>query len=262
MKIYIMTDMEGISGIRRGEECERTSPAYQRALQFFAGDVNAAIAGAFDGGATEVTVCDSHGGGNNLPIAQMDERATYVENGGIRELMGCLDKTYDGFFAVGYHAMAGTLHAFLDHTQSGASVFQYTVNGVPYGELGQQCLLAGGYGVPQLFVSGDEAAVKEALALTPGIETVATKRAYANEKVACIHPARAQLLIRAGAKRALKLVKKLKPFKIKSPYDVRLTFYRTRQADEVWRQRPWLERIDGRTVRLVTDDVRQILAVF
>ncbi|MGH7144686.1 MAG: M55 family metallopeptidase [Planctomycetota bacterium] len=262
MKIYIMTDMEGISGIRRQEECERASPLYQRALPFFAGDVNAAIAGAFDGGASEVVVCDSHGGGNNLPIALMDDRAIYVENGGIRELMGRLDETCDGFFAVGYHAMAGTLNAFLDHTQSGASVFQYTINGVAYGEIGQQCILAGAHGVPQLLITGDAAAVAEALALTPGIEAVAVKTAYANERVECLHPNVAQKQIRAAAKRAVKLAGKRKPFKLRPPFDIRLTFYRTRHADEVWRQRPWLERLDGRTVRLVTDDVAKLLAVF
>lgn len=262
MKIYIMTDMEGVSGIRREAEVSKRDPAYARGQALFVGDVNAAVAGAFDGGATEVLVWDSHSGGGNLPLAQMDPRADYCDNGGIREFIWGLDRTYAGYFAIGYHARAGTGNAFLEHTQCGESVFNYTVNGVPYGELGQQALLAGAHGVPQLLVSGDQAACAEALELTPGIETVAVKAAYGHERTRCLHPEKAQGLIRQAAARAVRLAGKLKPLQLAGPYDVRLTFTRPRFAEQVWRQRPWLERVDGCTVRFVTNDISRILAVF
>jgi D-amino peptidase len=263
MKIYIMTDMEGISGIRRADDCNRGgSPRYEECRKLMAADINAAIAGAFDGGAKEVVVCDSHMGGYNFPMELMDERARYVENGGIRELMGRIDSSFAGFFAVGYHAMAGTINAFLDHTQSGEQVFEYSINGKPYGELGQQCILAGAHNVPQLLVTGDKATCVEALELTPGIETVVVKEAYGRERVNCIHPKKAHEMIRAAAKRAIGLVGKIKPFKLPKPYDVRLVFTRTNYAEAIWRQRPWIERLDGRTVRLVTEDEDKILAVF
>ena len=262
MKIYIMTDMEGVSGIRRWDECVPTHARYQDARAFMAGDINAAIAGAFDGGATDVLVNDSHYGGFNLPIEKMDPRARYCENNGIRALLGRLDSSFNGYFAVGFHAMAGVLHAFLDHTQSIDSVFGYSINGKQYGELGQQAILAGAAGVPQLLVTGDKAACNEGLALTAGIETAVVKEAYGREKVDCLHPLRAQEMIRAAAKRAVGLAGKLKPFMLAPPYDVRLTFTRTDYADIAWRSRPWLERVDGRTVRFVTEDVQKILAVF
>jgi len=258
-----MTDMEGISGIRRAEDCRRgASGRYEECRKLMASDVNAAIAGAFDAGANDVAVCDSHMGGYNFPMELMDDRARYVENGGIRELMGRLDSSFAGYFAVGYHAMAGTLNAFLDHTQSSEQVFEYTINGKPYGELGQQAILAGALGVPQLLVTGDKAACLEAQQLSPGLEVAVVKEAYGREKVDCLHPKKAHELIHAAAKRAVALVGKVKPYKIPPPYDIRLTFNSTVYADGIWRQRPWIERVDGRTVRLVTEDLEKILAVF
>src|SRR2546426_7621812 len=53
--------MEGISGVEKVEEIFRGMPAYQTFRQIMAGDVNAAVQGAIDGGATDVVVADSHG---------------------------------------------------------------------------------------------------------------------------------------------------------------------------------------------------------
>jgi len=261
MKIYIMTDMEGISGIRRPEQTDRNHPSYQEARHLLAADVNAAIDGAFAGGATEVWVCDSHGAGFNFPIEEMDPRATYVENGGLFNLMGQLDETFAGFFAVGYHAMAGTPQAFIDHTMSN-EIFEFRVNGRPTGEIGAQVYLAGHLGVPQLLVTGDEAACKEALALTPGIETVAVKRAYQRFRAECIHPKRAREMIRQAAQRAVALAGRIQPVKLAPPITVEITFVRTDLADVCVTRKLGVERVDGRTVRMKVNSASEILALF
>ena len=54
MKIYIMTDMEGISGINREVQVQPGRPEYEAARALLAADVNAAIAGAFEAGAALV----------------------------------------------------------------------------------------------------------------------------------------------------------------------------------------------------------------
>lgn len=259
-----MTDMEGISGIRRGEEVSKGSPTYAHGQKLMMGDINAAIAGAFDGGAAEVLVCDSHGGGHNFIIAEMDPRADYIENGGALNLMAGLDSDFDAFFAVGYHAKAGTPSAFLDHTQSSASVFDYTVNGKSVGELGQQVYLAGGQDVPQVYVTGDRAACEEALELTPGIVTAAVKDAFGRERVKCIAPERARRMIREGAADAVRKLKdhRPEPVVIAPPIEVTLTLYRTDMVDRFLMGRTGFERVDGRTMKMVVDDVREILKIF
>ena len=83
MKIYIMTDLEGIAGVRRLTECDPSYPEHAQACRYLEKEVNAAIAGAYDGGATEVLVCDSHHRGLNFNAANPDARARTGANYGI-----------------------------------------------------------------------------------------------------------------------------------------------------------------------------------
>ena len=257
-----MTDLEGVSGVHRASETEPGKPEYQQACRYLENDVNAAIEGAFDGGATEVMVCDSYWGGFNLCLKNMDKRATFCENNGIKALMAQLDKSFAGYLNIGHHAKAGTLNAFLDHTQSGETIFDYTINGKSYGEIGQQMLLAGGYNVPQLMIAGDKAACEESLDLSPNSLTVSVKEAYGREKVVCIHPEKANEMIKVASKKAVESVGSIKPYKIEPPYDIQLTFTKTSYADDICRSKPFLTRIDARTVQYITDEIKDILMPF
>ena len=259
MKIYIITDMEGVSGICNEQQVQRDSPAYAEGRQLLIGDINAAVAGAFEGGATEVVVNDGHGGGFNLLLEQMDSRARYERPNGGLDMMPGLDATFAGLFCVGYHAMAGTLDGFLDHTQSSASWFNYSVNGRRTGELGQCGIWAGSYGVPVLLVTGDRAACEEARDFFGEIETVAVKEGIGRQHARCLHPEVARQAIRAGARRAMERVGTVPPYRIEPPLTIRLEYYRSDMADAVAR-RPGTRRIDARTVEQVVDDPRLILS--
>ena len=61
MRIFISVDMEGISGVETVEEVFQGLPGYKTFRQIMAGDVNAAVQGAIEGGATDIVVSDSHG---------------------------------------------------------------------------------------------------------------------------------------------------------------------------------------------------------
>lgn len=233
MKIYICTDMEGISGINRQEMVQPASAEwYAHGRRLLAEDINAAVRGAYDGGATEVLVCDGHGGAPHFFLEDMDERAEYTRPGS-PILLG-LDDTYAGLFLIGYHAMAGTQGAFLDHTQSSMSWYNYSVNGVKYGEIGQEAIIAGHYGVPLILVSGDRAACAEAEALLGegNIVTASVKTAESRQWARCLHPRVAQRKIEEAAARAVAtLAGKAKPYTIDLPATVRLELYRTDMAD-------------------------------
>ncbi len=259
MKIYIITDMEGISGICTDLQVQRDQPAYAEGRQMLAADVNAAVAGAFEGGATEVQVSDGHGGGFNFPMEQMDPRAAYERPNSGLDFMPGLDASFAGLFCVGYHAMAGTLNGFLDHTQSSASWFNYWVNGRRTGELGQCGLWAGHYGVPVLLVTGDRAACDEGRDFFGAIETAAVKEGIGRQHARCLHPERAREAIRAAARRALELVGKVSPYQVEMPLTLRLEYYRSDMADAVAR-RSGTRRVDARTVERVVEDARQVLS--
>ena len=65
MKVFISVDMEGLAGVNNWEQCYATddqSKDYAYGLEQLAADTNAAVAGCFDGGATEVLVWEMHAG--------------------------------------------------------------------------------------------------------------------------------------------------------------------------------------------------------
>jgi D-amino peptidase len=258
MKIYIMTDMEGVSGICNELQVQTGTSHYEAARHLLCADINAAIAGAFEGGATEVLVADGHSTGFNLLLEEMDERAIYERPGGALDFMPGLDESFDGLFCVGYHAMAGTLNGFLDHTQSSASWLNYYMNGRRSGELAQVAAWAGNSGVPILLVTGDQAACDEAREFFGEIETVAVKQGIGRQYARCIQPQKAREMIRAGAKKAMGLVNETPPFRVETPLTIRLEYYRSDMADAV-AKRPGTRRIDARTVERTVGDVRELL---
>jgi len=257
MKVYIMTDLEGISGVSSIEYMDRSSCFYEDARRYLMGDVNAAIAGCFDAGATEVVVKDGHGGGANFIMDQLDPRAEHDFTHGA--WTGMLDETFDATLIVGQHAMAGTLNGFLDHTMSSRSWWQYSINGKPYGELGMWATIAGHYDVPLIFVCGDEAACAEARELIPNIRTVAVKRGIERNRAHCKPVPKAQQEIRNRVVEAMKNIDKVKPHKIELPATIELIWYRSDMADDCCRGRTDRQRIDARTVRRTTESQADIM---
>jgi D-amino peptidase len=257
MKIYVLCDMEGTSGIWRREQVDRSLPEYVQGRQLLMADVDATVAGAFEGGATEVVVCDTHGGGSNFLIEQMDPRPRYETPGGGSPLPS-IDESFAGLILTGHHAMAGTLNAFLDHTQNSMAWFEYRINGTAYGEIGEETAYAGHFGVPLIMVTGDEAACAETEAQFPGAVTVAVKRALGRSRASCLHPEQARALIRAGAAQAVRKAKSLKPFKPTTPITLELTLYRSDMADD-YALRPGTERVNARTLRRVVPTALEVL---
>ena len=252
MKIYIHTDLEGISGIDTMEMIERGGAKYRTCCEHLMADLNAAVDGAFAGGADHVTVLDSHGGGKNFLLDLLDPRAENdtKPNG---KWWGIMDDSYHGTFFIGAHAMAGTMNAFLDHTQSSVSWHDYSINGRRMGELAQWALVAGNWGVPMLMVSGDEAACVEARQFFKPVETAIVKRGLGRNRAELVDVKEARTRIHEAAKRAVRLVGKARPFVPQKPMEIVLEFNRADYCDGV-ADHVDVERLDARTVRKVTSD--------
>jgi D-amino peptidase len=255
MKIYIMTDLEGISCIDNIDMIKADNTLYKYSIERLMADINAAIQGAFDGGATHVTVIDGHAGGGNFDLSLLDSRAEIDirKNGKIR-----LDDSFSGILCIGYHAMAGTINGFLDHTQSSMSWFNYWVNGRRTGELGQCAIIGAHFGVPVLMVSGDEAACVEARQFFSHVECAVVKHGVGRNNAVVLDSDIALESIRNAACKAMSLVGKVKPYTPILPMEIKLELYRSDYCDKI-AEKQGVERIDARTVRKVTNSYLDIL---
>ena len=222
-KVYISVDLEGISGVNGDDQTSAGQPEYGRARKLMAEDANAAIRGAFDGGATEVVVNDSHGSQRNLLPEDLDPRARLISHSFKRHgMMEGLDESFDAIIFVGYHAKADSPRGLFAHTGSGV-LRDLQINGKSVGEGGMNAALAAWYGVPVVAVSGDDVAVAEVKAIVPAIKTAAVKRAI-NMRAAELKPLQqARREIQDAAREGVNGAKKPAPHR-QGPYRVTVQY--------------------------------------
>src|SRR5437867_2210490 len=177
--VFISIDMEGIAGIAHLRQVWRGSDDFPAARKLMTEEANAAVAGAFDGGATSVVVNDSHGDMYNLLPETLDPRAELIIGSPkTLSMMQGFGPDFDVALFIGYHASAGTEAAVLDHTYSGRLLYEVRLNGEAVGEAELNAALAGTYGVPVGLVTGDDKACSQAAKRLPGVRTIMVKEAY------------------------------------------------------------------------------------
>ncbi len=203
MKIFLSTDMEGTAGVVDWEQCSGDGPQAAAGRRLLLAEVNAAIEGAVDGGATEIVVNDSHSVMRNLPPDELAGQASYI-SGSHKPLymMQGLDGSFDACLFISYHGSVGA-PAGLSHTYSPRAVTEARLDGAVTGEAGINALVAAHYRVPVVLVTGDDCACAETAALIPGIRTAAVKNHVSRVAAHSLHPVRARELIREQAKAAV-----------------------------------------------------------
>lgn len=260
MKLLISADMEGISGVVLTHHTVSSHKEYERFRRLMTAEVNAAIDGARVGGALEIVVNDSHGSMTNILIEELYPRAELI-SGSPKPygMMQGIGEDVDAVFFIGYHAASGTGAAVLEHTLVSSSVFRVYLNGQAVGETGLNAALAGGFGVPVVLVTGDQAVVAEARNLLGEIETVQVKESLTRTAARCLHPTVAQARVRGAAERALE--GNVKPFVLPAPITVGITFQRALHAD-LAALTPGSERVDGCTVEWTGEDMPAVYQAF
>ena len=233
MKVFISVDMEGICGVVavRETDPEKGGERYQTSRRLMTGEANAAIEGCLKAGAKEVLVADSHWNFDNLLPEELHEAAVLLR-GQPRpfSMVHGLDGTFNAAMFVGFHAMAGTPRAIIDHTFTGR-IRSVEVNGRAVGETGVNAYLAGHYDVPVVLVTGDSAVAAEAQGLLKGVHTVAVKEAIGASAAKNLHPKRARESIRAEAEKALREAAKIPPLKAAKPVRMAVEFHESTSAD-------------------------------
>ncbi|MDQ3137347.1 MAG: M55 family metallopeptidase [Gemmatimonadota bacterium] len=260
MRVYISVDMEGVAGVVHEDQTDPTDPRhageYNRFRRLMTAEANAAVEGALAAGARDVLVNDSHWRMMNLLAEELHPAAELLSGGPkARSMVEGVEDGFDAALFVGYHARAGTGRAVIDHTYT-SRVHEARLNGLPAGELTLNAALAGTYGVPVAFVSGDQALAAEAReALGGTVETVIVKQAVGRFAARSVSPAVACQRIRDGVIAALG--RPHEPLTVPSPTRLEVDFALTHMADMA-ELVPGSVRTAGRTVAYTHDDFREV----
>ena len=257
-KIFISVDMEGITGVVQPAQLGPEGFEYQQARQWMTGEVNAAIQAIRDSGAADIVVCDSQGNGQSLLIDKLPEDVRVVR-GFPRplEMMQGLDESFAAAFFIGYHASEWTADAVRGHTISSARLLGVRLNGMEVSEGIYNAALAGQFGVPIAFISGDRLAVAQLQKVVPTAEAAIVKEPYGYHSALTVTPARGQALIREGVKRAMSKLGSLSPYRVKTPIDLEVGFKLTLDAERAAFV-PGLVRSDAHNVKGTFADMVQI----
>ena len=262
MRIFIGTDIEGVAGV--STFYIQTMPDgkyYEQARKLLTAEVNAAVEGMLDMGVEDILVSDGHGPGA-ISFEDMHPAARLIHGRppAPKIIETAVVGQYDAAIIIGQHAMAGTQTGNMNHTQNSREIDYYRLNGRAIGEIAQFALHLGAYGIPLIFLSGDDAACREAEEFVPGIVTAAVKQGLARNSAISLSMPKSHRCICEGVKRAIKQHRErpLPPLVWPGPYVMEIRYFHTDMADAV-SQKSGAERVDSQTVRLRSDSVTDII---
>jgi D-amino peptidase len=251
--------MEGVGGIVKWEQVTGGNPMYDEGRRLYTEEINAAVRGAREAGATEIVVMDCHGAGggwsfNSLVPDLLDPGCEYVVQQHWTEYTDFLESGCDAALFVGMHARAGSPLGVLSHTVSSESWQNLWFNGTPVGETGINAALCGTWGCPVLLVTGDMAVCAEARELLgEGLTTVPVKSGLGRYGARQVTALKARELVEAGARTALTGLEAVRPYDPGRPCEIRVEFVTT-DALEAYARKPGTEVVAERTLTCAAGD--------
>jgi D-amino peptidase len=261
MKIFLSSDMEGTAGIVDWEQCVGDGPQAAAGRALLLDEVNAAIEGAVDGGATEIVLNDSHASMRNMPPGALAGQASYI-SGSHKPLymMQGLDDSFDAVLFISYHGSVGA-PAGLSHTYNPRAVVEARINGTVTGEAGINALVAAHYGVPVVLVTGDRVACEETAELMPGVHRAVVKEHVSRLAAHSLHPSKACALIRETAREAVASSSEAAPPPFERPVSLDVSVRTTDIAEAA----TWVRGVDRtgpRELRFTGDDLLSVYRSF
>jgi len=217
MKIYIMADIEGISGVYLKEQVMAAGDRYNEGRNLLTREANICAEALKEAGVETVYFHDCHGMGKSLIWDKVSPAIDYVVCGNENpDRFSHHVKECDGVILLGYHAMAGE-KGILEHTIMSGQWQNCYVNGVRAGEVMIDAGILGDMDIPVIMVSGDDAVAKEAQEILPGVVTAVVKECVACNTAVLYPPAKAEAEIREKTKQAIENIGNMKPYKISAP---------------------------------------------
>jgi len=258
LKIYISVDMEGIAGVVTADQLGPGGFEYERFRRFMTNETLAAVNAASLSGATEIVVSDSHGNGESLLFEEFGRNVRIVRSWPRHgSMMAGLDQSFDAALFIGYHASTTNMQGVRAHTFSSAHLTRVSLNGTTVTEGEFNAAYAGALGVPVIFASGDDAAMAELKSRLGNIETVETKKNLSFHSAETLTPDVSCERISVGVKAALARFHDFKPYTIKTPVTLEISFKNYMPALMLSYLRI-VQRIDSHTIRFVGKDMAEV----
>lgn len=242
--VFVITDAEGVAGVCRQEQ---TDPKNVEMRQLLTGEINSAVAGFFEGGATDVYVWDGHDGSETLSALTIDSRAHLVM--GTLPATMLLDRHYSAVAFVGQHARANTMGGVMAHSYSSLGIQNLLMNGEPVGEIETRTALAGWFGTPVIFLSGDRAAAEQLKKIDPDAETAVVKEGIDNYACISLSAEAARRLIHERAAAAMSKIGKIQPYRVKGPVVLEIEYTSRHALTPDAALQPGAEIVNARTIR-------------
>jgi D-amino peptidase len=224
-KVMVLTDMEGVDGIFdiAQQVIPFKSPRWEESRKLLTGEINAAVDGLLEAGATDVIIWDGHWDGENLSTLDTHPRARLLAGPGVGRAFE-YDASYSAMIFVGQHPMAGADKGILSHTKSPEGIQNVWVNNKAVGEIGLEVMHAGAFGIPAIMLAGDTAACTEIRDLVPSVECAEVKSGISRTVGFSLSHAAACALIHEKARRALERLPEFKPYRITGPVEIKIEY--------------------------------------
>ena len=251
MKIYIFADLEGISGVANSSFVAADGANYALGRKYLTGEINICARACFEAGADEVVVRDGHGGGVSVLWSDIHPEVKLIQGATPGRRFFDIENS-DGVILLGYHAMAGTGNALLEHTFSSKTIQNMWVNGEKAGEFAIDTLIAGEYGVPVIMTSGCDKLCAEAKAFLPQVVCCEVKKSTSLQGAMMLSPEASAGLLKNKVFEAVAKLKAgvMKPLR-KTPVTLRIEY--------VERCAPLTGTVDGRTVEYSGESLEALL---
>lgn len=248
--VFLITDAEGVGGVCRQDQ---TDPKDAEMRQLLTGEINAAVEGFLAGGADEVLVWDGHDGSQTLSTLTIHPKAKLLM-GSVGASM-LMERKWSAVAYVGQHSKANVTGGIMAHSYSSLGIQKMTLNGKTVGEIDMIAAMAGHFGTPITFLSGDRAAAEELHEIVPDAELAVVKEGLARYTCISLSAPSARELIREGARKSMALIGKVKPYRIEGPATLEIEYTTRNTLAPDAGLRPGAEVVDSQTIRFKGKDV-------
>lgn len=258
MNVYLMVDIEGISGIYAREQISAGSPRFNEGRRYMTDDINACVKGLKAAGVDKIYVRDCHGMSDTVIWDGVSEDVDYIISGitGEERFSGIED--CDAVILLGYHGMAGAEGAILRHTFNSMKVQNLWMNGDKVGEIAIDAGILGDMGKPVIMVSGDDKTCAEAKSVLGDVVTAEVKKGLGMTGAMLVPREKAHKIIEEKAKEAVARFKDIKPYVVAKPVEMKFELKERVELPKMIAH-AGIEHIDGRTYRLSADTVEEAL---